>query len=690
MKRPRHVLFIFLLFIQFTLCFSQITGDNNNTPNGVLKSMGNSLSSILHNNIKNIKDSFLKNTTNVTKHMTNLNDDISKNINYINSIFKTSPAEELHTIDKYSKDQLNKLKENPENKLFFSKLFNFNSKSDDNTNKPTEISQGNANDDKKGFWNFIQNINKSNDNIKEKLEKEKNEKEKNEKEKNENKNESKWFKLLFPSSGNKNKENEKVENNNNNNNNVTNKEKDKENESYFFFRKKNDNKETESKEAETKTNDNTKSKWTFFNSFFHTENKNADKIEKEEKEEQEGNDIEANKNIKEERKSSFFHFWKSKSDENGEEKSSNIPNKIDNNQNTNLDLKNKDDNKNLMNLVKHYYEDTTNLSDENLLSLLNTEHKGDVQVDNYPLAEFKICLNNCHKSLEKNVDENEDKKILKNLSHSDYKSLEKCISQCKNMNLDNIGFKNDEILNIKENNKNFENLKNDNTNLNTDIAPAFSDFVALEKYSDNNEKTENINMKNISTELKNNNFLNMEFVKDINNDKNQNEIDNINAKDLSTTLYNTNIQNSAINNLQEKTLDVLNMLANKSDGTELNNIKENTQFNENQEIKTQSNINDNNENDKKHGYISTSFFLFMVLVTFFIYLSAFTNIINQFYVAFKEKVILYIKEKYKNQLDQINRESSQPFIPKPFNQNYSESASYDSVYNPFQNTYEIS
>ncbi|CAD2114095.1 hypothetical protein YYG_00469 [Plasmodium vinckei petteri] len=686
MKRPRHVLFIFLLFIQFTLCFSQITGDNNNTPNGVLKSMGNSLSSILHNNIKNIKDSFLKNTTNVTKHMTNLNDDISKNINYINSIFKTSPAEELHTIDKYSKDQLNKLKENPENKLFFSKLFNFNSKSEDNTNKPTEISQGNANDNKKGFWNFIQNINKSNDNIKEKLEKEK-----NEKEKNENKNESKWFKLLFPSSGNKNKENEKVENNNNNNNsnnNVTNKEKDKENESYFFFRKKNDNKETA-----TKTSDNAKSKWTFFNSFFHTENKNADKIEKEEKEEkeeQEENDIEANKNIKEEKKSSFFPFWKSKSDGNNEKKNSSIPNKVDNNQNTNLDLKNKDDNKNLMNLVKHYYEDTTNLSDEKLLSLLNTEHIGDVQVDNYPLAEFKICLNNCHKSLEKNIDDNEDKKILKNLSHSDYKSLEKCISQCKNMNLDNIGFKNDEILNIKENNKNFENLKNDNTNLNTDIAPAFSDFVALEKYSDNNEKTENIDMKNISTELKNNNFLNMEFVKDINNDKNQNDKDNINAKDLSTTLYNTNIQNSAINNLQEKTLDVLNMLANKNDGTGLNNIKENTQFNENQEIKTQSNINDNNENDKKHGYISTSFFLFMVLVTFFIYLSAFTNIINQFYVAFKEKVILYIKEKYKNQLNQINRESSQPFIPKPFNQNYSESASYDSVYNPFQNTYEIS
>ncbi|CAD2105388.1 conserved Plasmodium protein, unknown function [Plasmodium vinckei brucechwatti] len=688
MKLPRHVLFIFLLFIQFTLCFSQITGDNNNTPNGVLKSMGNSLSSILHNNIKNIKDSFFKNTTNVTKHMTNLNDDISKNINYINSIFKKSPAEELHTIDKYSKDQLNKLKENPENKLFFSKLFNFNSKSEDNTNKPTEISQGNANDDKKGFWNFIQNINKSNDNIKEKLENEK-----NEKEKNENKNESKWFKFLFSSNENKNKENEKVENNNNNNNNnVTNKEKDKENESYFFFRKKNDNKETESKDDATKTNDNTKSKWTFFNSLFHTENKNADKIEKEEREEQEKqeeNDIEANKNIKEEKKSSFFHFWKSKSDENGE-KNSSIPNKIDNNKNTNLDLKNKDDNKNLMNLVKHYYEDTINLSDENLLSLLNTEHKGDVQVDNYPLAEFKICLNNCHKSLEKNIDENEDKKILKNLSHSDYKSLEKCISQCKNMNLDNIGFKNNEILNIKENNKNFENLKNDNTNLNTDIAPAFSDFVALEKYSDNNEKTENINMKNISTELKNNNFLNMEFVKDINNSKNQNEIDNINAKDLSTTLYNTNIQNSAINNLQEKTLDVLNMLANKSDGTELNNIKENTQFNENQEIKTQSNINDNNENDKKHGYISTSFFLFMVLVTFFIYLSAFTNIINQFYVAFKEKVILYIKEKYKNQLNQINRESSQPFIPKPFNQNYSVSASYDSVYNPFQNTYEIS
>ncbi|SCN63324.1 conserved Plasmodium protein, unknown function [Plasmodium chabaudi adami] len=687
MKLPRHVLFIFLLFIQFTLCFSKITGDNNNAPNGVLKSMGNSLSSILHNNIKNIKDSFLKNTTNVTKHITDFNDDISKNIN---SIFKKSPAEELHTIDKYSKDQFNKLKENPENKLFFSKLFNFNSKSADNTNKATEISQGSPNEEKKGFWNFIQNINKSNDNIKDKLEKEKNENN------NENENESKWFKFLFPSNVSKNKETEKVENNNSNNNNantVTNKEKDNENGSYFFFRKKNDNKETESKEVATKTNNNAKKKWTIFDVFFHTENVNEDKVEKEEKEEREEHDIEVNENTKKEKKFSFFPFWKSKSDENCEkncEKNSSIPNKIDNNQNTNLDLKNKDDNKNLMNLVRHYYEDSENLSDENLLSLLNTEHKADAQVDNYPLAEFKICLNNCHKSLEKNIDENEDKKTIKNLSHSDYKSLEKCISQCKNVNLDNIGFKNGEVLNVKENNKIFENLKNDNTNLNTDIAPAFSDFVALEKYSDNNEKEENINMKNISTELKNNNFLNMEFVKDIDNDKNQNEIDNANAKNLSTTLYNTNIQNNAINNLQEKTLDVLNRLANKNDGTKLNNMKENTQFDENGEIKTQSNINENNENDKKHGYISTSFFLFMVLVTFFIYLSAFTNIINQFYVAFKEKVILYIKQKYKNQLDQINRESSQPFIPKPFNQNYSESASYDSIYNPLQNAYEIS
>ncbi|VTZ71136.1 conserved Plasmodium protein, unknown function [Plasmodium chabaudi chabaudi] len=686
MKLPRHVLFIFLLFIQFTLCFSKITGDNNNAPNGVLKSMGNSLSSILHNNIKNIKDSFLKNTTNVTKHITDFNDDISKNIN---SIFKKSPAEELHAIDKYSKDQFNKLKENPENKLFFSKLFNFNSKSENNTNKATEISQENTNEEKKGFWNFIQNINKSNDNIKDKLEKEKNEN------KNENENESKWFKFLFPSNVSKNKETEKVENNNNNNNanTVTNKEKDNENGSYFFFRKKNDNKETESKEVATKTNNNAKKKWAIFDAFFHTENVNEDKVEKEEKEEREDHDIEVNENAKKEKKFSFFPFWKSKSDENCEkncEKNSSIPNKVDNNQNTNLDLKNKDDNKNLMNLVRHYYEDTENLSDENLLSLLNTEHKADAQVNNYPLAEFKICLNNCHKSLEKNIDENDDKKIIKNLSHSDYKSLEKCISQCKNVNLDNIGFKNGEVLNVKENNKIFENLKNDNTNLNTDIAPAFSDFVALEKYSDNNEKEENINMKNISTELKNNNFLNMEFVKDIDNGKNQNEIDNANAKNLSTTLYNTNIQNNAINNLQEKTLDVLNRLANKNDGTELNNMKENTQFDENGEIKTQSNINENNENDKKHGYISTSFFLFMVLVTFFIYLSAFTNIINQFYVAFKEKVILYIKQKYKNQLDQINRESSQPFIPKPFNQNYSESASYDSIYNPLQNAYEIS
>ncbi|CXJ23735.1 conserved Plasmodium protein, unknown function [Plasmodium berghei] len=727
MKRPIYLLFVFLLFIQYTLCFNKII-DDNNTPNGVLKSMGNSLSSILHNNIKNIKDIFFKNTGNVTKHITNLNDDISKNINYINSIFKKSPAEELYRIDKYSKDQLNKLKENPENKLFFSKLFNFNFKPSDNTNNATEIpQQESTSDEKTGFWNFIQNINKGHDNIKDKLEKEK----------NENKNESKWFKFLFSSNVNKNKENEKVENNYNNNNSTNtmiNKDNDEENKSYFFFRKKKD-KETESKEGVINTNNNVQNKWAIFDSFFYTENKNEDKIEKVE------NVVEENKNNNEEKKSSFFSFWKSKSDENGEkneekngekngekneekngekneekngekneekneekngEKNTNIPNEIDestsgiiNTQNINLNLKNKDDNKNLMNLVKYYYEDNKNLNDENLLSLLNTEHKGDAYADIYPLAEFKICLNNCHKNLEKNTDENGDKKkIIKNLSHTNYKSLEKCISQCKNMSLDNISFKNIEkneyVLNIKENNKIFEILKKDNTNLNDDLAPAFSDFLAFEKYSDNNEKEENINMKNISTKLKNNNFLNMEFVKDIDYEKNQNEIDNIHAQDLSTTLYNanSNIQNNAINNLQEKTFDVLSILGNKSDETKLNNLKENTQFDENRKIKIQSNINDNNENDKKHGYISTSFFLFMVLVTFFIYLSAFTNIINQFYVSFKEKIILYIKE-YKNKLNQINGESYQPFIPKDFNQNYSESASYDSAYNPLQNTYEF-
>ncbi|CAI7723631.1 PhIL1-interacting candidate PIC1, putative [Plasmodium vivax] len=86
------------------------------------------------------------------------------------------------------------------------------------------------------------------------------------------------------------------------------------------------------------------------------------------------------------------------------------------------------------------------------------------------------------------------------------------------------------------------------------------------------------------------------------------------------------------------------------------------------------------------SYVSKGFFLLLLLVTFSVYLSAFTNIITQFYVSFKEKVCLYVKGQYRSRFDQAHAESAEAFLPKGRQHSYGNAVhgSYDNLYHAFQ------
>ncbi|SBT82624.1 conserved Plasmodium protein, unknown function [Plasmodium ovale] len=105
-------------------------------------------------------------------------------------------------------------------------------------------------------------------------------------------------------------------------------------------------------------------------------------------------------------------------------------------------------------------------------------------------------------------------------------------------------------------------------------------------------------------------------------------------------------------------------------------------------IDADSGATSDGDNDDKveggHGYLATCFFLFLLMTTFFVYLSAFTNIINQFYVSFKEKVCVYVKGRYTSPFDDVYEESSEVFLPKSTSHMYHMPNSYNNVYHEFQ------
>ncbi|EUD66008.1 hypothetical protein C922_03478 [Plasmodium inui San Antonio 1] len=98
---------------------------------------------------------------------------------------------------------------------------------------------------------------------------------------------------------------------------------------------------------------------------------------------------------------------------------------------------------------------------------------------------------------------------------------------------------------------------------------------------------------------------------------------------------------------------------------------------------------DGDEDDDEYlhdfSYISKGFFMLLLLATFFVYLSAFTNIITQFYVSFKEKVCLYIKGQYRSRFDQTHGESAEAFLPKGRQLSHGNAVqgSYDNLYHAF-------
>ncbi|CRG96929.1 conserved Plasmodium protein, unknown function [Plasmodium gallinaceum] len=720
----------------------------------------------INDNTKNTKDEIIKDSSNISKNTDKLKENILKNSNYWLGLFKKSMNEELHEIDKQSNEQLNKLKQNPDNSLFFSKILNFVSnektKIEENKNINTE-----KNEEKKSSWFLSSNSKNLEQNEREDsglLKEKKNlfgifqydDQKKNTFNNTTNKNESHWW------FNKKNEESEQKKENINNKEEKSDLSNNEVRKSIFdFFSNKNKNIEEKKDVIEDDKKVNTQKRgFSFFSKNSNEEKKESDfqmDIEKEHREislsnktndkenskekntywwQRKGtssnenlkidetgksNINEQDKNIEEKvKKNNYFIFnlWnndnkssnnietKKKTDdsyvdiiseENDEEKrkrekSSFNKYKIYDDNNSNIDnddneykklnsdkIKGDDSEAIQLNSLKKYYDTNENIDDINYLSFLNSEHKYEENVDCHPLIVFKVCLNKCFKSLSNESKEVSDKSAL---SVNDYKYLEKCILKCKKLSFDYVHGgciqKDGTVLNKKQNYKDYlEEIDTYNLKL-EDYPSNFSDFTIQEKYIENKnsfKRPKHVNMENKSN--------------DTQKEKTFSLLD-ISKEELSTHIFDKDNSEKIKNFMKDKELNTNNNTSEKSFNffKSFKNEKENEsndeKSKENNDNKLDLNNNDSNENiqPNDYNYLSTSFFLILLLVTFFVYLSAFTNIINQFYVSFKEKVCLFIKRHYKTTFNNGYNESSETFLPKNQNNNFHNS--YENLYHSFQ------
>ncbi|SOV23836.1 conserved Plasmodium protein, unknown function [Plasmodium sp. DRC-Itaito] len=439
--------------------------------------------------------------------------------------------------------------------------------------------------------------------------------------------------------------------------------------------------------------------------------------------------------------------------------SDDMTNNLNNNLNMNKMNKVDEDPKGfVLDLVKNYYDNNKNVDNINYSLLLTSDKETNENINYHPLVKFKSCLMNCFNEInnkEKNV-ENESY-----LSLDDYKILEKCILKCKNNNLNDIHsedpMKNDDTMLLTEKNKiidtknnllndNINNLINDNINnlindnneaTEKETSSTWSNFFykknnknIKDNYKDNNNNNNNNNdtQDNISlltsseTNLENSNALNdnlsTHLMYDKNNYHNNSNYHNYKMKNLlidskfkynNKEKQNNNIQDEQQDknkNVYNKPFHFFNYFNNSNINTDENNIYNDNLTNNDDKYNTLKNINNNNnivlnkndiDNDENNNYISTGFFLFLLLITFFVYLSAFTNIINQFYLSFKEKICLFIKGKYKGTFDNVYEESCESFLPKiqyknsqNNNNDHNFCQSYENTYHSFQeNSFDI-
>ncbi|CRH02714.1 conserved Plasmodium protein, unknown function [Plasmodium relictum] len=749
--------------------------DDNNLPTNILQSLFCSLKKLFYKESeieKDIKD--------VSDHMKEMKEDISKNSSYWSNLFKKSANEELHEIDKKSSEQLKKLKESTDNSIFSPKIFNFVSNQEVKIEERKSIDTE-KNEEKKHPWfystdskNIEQNKGEYSGLLKGKnsfLNIFRNDDKKENASNNTTKeNESHWW------FDRKNTENEQEKNdevdkkdlsnnkerkflfgffsNNNENKNIEEKKEEIKNDQEktqkqgFLFFKKDINEEkkkldsespteqeyrkilpwntTHSKEEDKKennneqntywwqrkrvsSNENIKGDETMQSNINDQDNKMEEKIEKEnhsifnfwKRENKNSNDIETKKKAdtnyngviseeteeeKKKKEKSFFNKYEIHDDKNLKLDDSDSEYKKSDEIKTEKD----DSQKTQLNSLKKYYDLNQNGNDINYLSFLNSEHEYEENVDCHPLIVFKVCLNKCYKSLSNENEEFSDKNAL---SVNDFKYLEKCILKCKKLSFDYVHGgciqKNGNVLNKRQNYKDYlEEI--DTYNLKLEEYPStFSDFTFQEKYTDNKKRIKE--SKNIRLENK---------LNDTKESKNFSLLD-ISKEELSTHVFDKDNSEKIKNFMRNKELNTSNNITGKSfnffksfknekeDESNDEKLKDET-FKEYNDNKLDLNNNDSDKNNQSndYNYLSTSFFLILLLITFFVYLSAFTNIINQFYVSFKEKVCLFIKGHYKATFDNVYKESSESFLIKKQNNNFRNS--YENLYHSFhEKPYDI-
>ncbi|SBS88648.1 conserved Plasmodium protein, unknown function [Plasmodium ovale curtisi] len=330
------------------------------------------------------------------------------------------------------------------------------------------------------------------------------------------------------------------------------------------------------------------------------------------------------------------------------------------------------------------------------------------------------------------------------LTLGEYKLLEKCILKCKNSNLDEVtgacihkdGKVSTSTYDYEEYITN-ANIAKDTFNKDDEGLSAFYDFTLHDKYSDGENDPSG---KNLKTELKSQNYVDPALLRHTTSEEGNNirSFGGVSNEHLSAHLgdigVTTNSSSEDPNNSkvpsQEKPFSLFNTFSHSnamgssdhagdsghsafsafrgfsnfgifgsskiSDdstlhgkgptydaplGTPLNTSLDET-------LDTGSVITSDADNDDKvdggHGYLATGFFLFLLMTTFFVYLSAFTNIINQCFVSFKEKVCVYVKGRYTSPFNNVYEESSEVFLPKSTSHMYHMPNSCNNMYHAFQ------
>ncbi|ANQ10981.1 Uncharacterized protein PCOAH_00053920 [Plasmodium coatneyi] len=398
-------------------------------------------------------------------------------------------------------------------------------------------------------------------------------------------------------------------------------------------------------------------------------------------------------------------------------------------------------NSSLVDLMKNIYDgknDETGEKAEQILSFMETEHEHDGNTNCHPLVSFKACLSTCFHvppAVEggSNGETNEKKK--KSLSAGDYKKLEKCISTCRNKNFTErtpgCATKDGSVITGEKINyeEKLKGLDKSNYNLGVDSS-VFSDLTLHDKYAQGKEnqavKTPNGEVdasgKQLSaaqTEVQSgsHNFPTLSdnqlgthlYSMDSSNNnigghkKEPTSGSNTTAGENSFSFFKAFAPQTGSTSDGSNTLGAANPLdeshgKNKTstDGAAANLTAEGVHGEDLESAKHPSGNDDDSDDDEEDSnfftYISKGFFLLLLLATFFVYLSAFTNIITQFYVSFKEKVCLYIKGQYRSRFDQAHGESAEAFLPKGSQNSYGNTfqGSYDNLYHAFHdNTCDV-